>query len=1014
MAYSSFDNGSLRPAEELKIERRMYFSKENADISTLTALPLEQLQTMREESIKAEQAIFENLQESTKTWEEQAGQTLTLNKAIEYVRTPQIQHTSNEWQQSPHNSDLKEKSNSVYTMTYHVYERTRYDRETAKSIPTAWELSWSVRTQTPGDMKSGKIAGQSRKVYADKAAMEKYLNGREKAYAHLFTEISPPIPPEYADCFRVNGQLLPGYTVEGEELKPPELTAADIGGVSISTETEPRKESEPMKDPLNIQLITREMRESGNNIDGAWLKLPATADQLQTALARIGVQGGELEKDYFINGIESHILAFDRIPLIAVHRAGINEMNHLAARLEMLDPEQVDKINAAIEGISETDDIHFIAEYTYNTDFYEHYPDINTTAELGEHVFEKSGLIQIPEAWAGAVDREKLGELAAEAEKGVFTAHGYVVESGAEWKPVTEIPQEYKIAPKIEYDSVPKAEPPTKQQTATTTEPPTKQQAATAAVVAAPFVLKADNPRDKLKEITDKLENGIKGIFESEKYKNYLATLSKFHNYSLRNCLLIAMQKPDATHVAGFNAWQKDFKRQVQKGEKGIKIIAPAPFKAKKEVDKLDAQGKPIIGTDGKHVKEQQEITVPSFTVATVFDVSQTDGEPLPKLTTELTGSVDRYKDFFAAVEKVSPAPVDFEKIPGGAKGYFHREEKRIALNEGMSELQNLKTLIHEIAHARIHDIDKNAPKEEARPDRRTLEVEAESIAYTVCQHYGLDTSDYSFGYVAGWSGGKELDVLKSSLDTIRKEAGAIITEVDKHFSELTQDKQQTAEQTTPEVPAPAVDLKVVADYMQKQYDYANTADPNSQAATATVSIITRRLEQANERIPDQHPQLKALLTNAAQSPDLPTLKERMATLNTDFIQHYSTAVQNTIDTSGKAEPPATPSDQQTDVKAPAQGENVAAIEARVKAGEVINLTDLSDAMKKDKQAQTGQPGKRATAKNGQNRPASKGKTTQEKSGIRNDLEKYKKQLTGQKSAPQKANAQNKNTGLGD
>jgi|GEM_PF-4478042 len=166
------------------------------------------------------------------------------------------------------------------------------------------------------------------------------------------------------------------------------------------------------------------------------------------------------------------------------------------------------------------------------------------------------------------------------------------------------------------------------------------------------------------------------------------------------------MQKPDATRVAGFNAWKKDFKRSVNKGEKGIKIIAPAPFKTKQEVDKLDGNGKPVIGTDGKRVKEEKEVTIPAFTVATVFDVSQTDGEPLPQLgVSELTGSVEQYKDFFAAVEKVSPVPVDFEKIKTGAKGYFHLEEKRIAINEGMSDVQNLKTLIHEIAHARIHDI---------------------------------------------------------------------------------------------------------------------------------------------------------------------------------------------------------------------------------------------------------------------------------------------------------------------
>jgi hypothetical protein len=182
-------------------------------------------------------------------------------------------------------------------------------------------------------------------------------------------------------------------------------------------------------------------------------------------------------------------------------------------------------------------------------------------------------------------------------------------------------------------------------------------------------VLVSDNPRDKLKEITAKLEAGIKGIFESEQYKTYLKTLSKFHNYSMNNCLLIAFQKPDATHVAGFNAWRDDFKRPVMKGQKGIKIIAPSPFKAKKEQDKIDAQtGRPVVGRDGKPIREEVEITVPAFKVATVFDVSQTDGEPLPQLgVDELTGRVDRYKEFFAALEKSAPFPIAFDKIDRGA-----------------------------------------------------------------------------------------------------------------------------------------------------------------------------------------------------------------------------------------------------------------------------------------------------------------------------------------------------------
>lgn len=230
--------------------------------------------------------------------------------------------------------------------------------------------------------------------------------------------------------------------------------------------------------------------------------------------------------------------------------------------------------------------------------------------------------------------------------------------------------------------------------------------------------------KQKVKEITDKLEAGLKELFESEKYKSYLSTMSKFHNYSFNNTLLIAMQKPDASLVAGFGKWRDDFERHVKKGEKGIKILAPSPYKVKKQMEKIDpATQKPVIGADGKPVTEEQEIEIPAFRVVTVFDVSQTEGKEIPDIAvSELTGSVEQYQDFFAALEKASPVPIAFENIEGGAHGYYHLEEKRIAIDEGMSDLQTLKTAIHEIAHAKLHDIDLNAPKEEQKPrvDRRT------------------------------------------------------------------------------------------------------------------------------------------------------------------------------------------------------------------------------------------------------------------------------------------------------
>ena len=297
---------------------------------------------------------------------------------------------------------------------------------------------------------------------------------------------------------------------------------------------------------------------------------------------------------------------------------------------------------------------------------------------------------------------------------------------------------------------------------------------------------------DKVKEITDKLEAGIQALFESEAFKNYLKTLSKFHDYSLNNTILIAMQKPDATLVAGYTAWQKNFGRQVQKGETGIRILAPTPYKKQMEVDRLDPVTlQPVLNPDGSTVKDLKEIMVPAFKVVNVFDVSQTDGRHLPTIgVDELTGNVSNYEMFFDALKRACPVPIGFEDIPSGAKGYYHTVDQRIALQEGMSEVQTVKTLIHEMAHQKLHSIDpKELPPEDPRLTRNAKEVEAESVAYTVAQHYGIETSDYSFAYIAGWSQGKDTPELKASLDRIRQAANEMITAIDDHIMSLQQEK---------------------------------------------------------------------------------------------------------------------------------------------------------------------------------------------------------------------------------
>lgn len=308
--------------------------------------------------------------------------------------------------------------------------------------------------------------------------------------------------------------------------------------------------------------------------------------------------------------------------------------------------------------------------------------------------------------------------------------------------------------------------------------------------------------RDKVKEITDRLEAGLKALFEGENFKNYLNTMSKFHNYSFNNTMLIALQKPEATYVAGFNSWKRNFERSVNKGEKGIKIFAPAPYKLKKEQEKLDPDtDKPILDKDGNPVMEEVEVTIPAFKVVSVFDVSQTNGKELPTLgVDELKGDVENFEKFFGVLKDVSPVPIKFAEIDGTAKGFYHQENKDITIKQDMPEVQTIKTAIHEIAHAKLHDRDlKKADIDSPKKDRNTEEVEAESIAYTVCQHFGIDTSDYSFAYVASWGSGKDTPELKSSLETIRSTASELITQIEDKLRELEKERVADKEIEVPE-----------------------------------------------------------------------------------------------------------------------------------------------------------------------------------------------------------------------
>ena len=303
--------------------------------------------------------------------------------------------------------------------------------------------------------------------------------------------------------------------------------------------------------------------------------------------------------------------------------------------------------------------------------------------------------------------------------------------------------------------------------------------------------------KQRVQELTDKLEQGLQDLFNSDSYRNYLSTMSKFHNYSFNNTLLIAMQKPDATLVAGYKAWQKNFERHVNKGGKAIRILAPAPYKIKEERDKIDPVTQELLlDKDGNPQKEEVEITIPAFRAVSVFDLSQTDGKPIPELTAkELLSDVEGYQDMIRAVEAISPVPIELEEIAGDSKGYYDREAKRIAVQENMSESQTLKTMIHEAAHSKLHSKEVEQD-EQMRKDRNTKEVEAESIAYTVCQHFGVDTSDYSFGYIAGWSSGRDTKELRASMDTIRRTASELITGIEEQLQELQRNREVSQEQT--------------------------------------------------------------------------------------------------------------------------------------------------------------------------------------------------------------------------
>ena len=383
-----------------------------------------------------------------------------------------------------------------------------------------------------------------------------------------------------------------------------------------------------------------------------------------------------------------------------------------------------------------------------------------------------------------------------------------------------------------------------------------------------------DKRADELHQITDKLEKGVKDVFQSDKYKQFLNVMAKFPRYSVNNTMLIMMQRPDAQLCQSFTGW-KQMGRYVKKGEKGISILAPAPYKIEREQTKLDEKGRPVFDADGEPVKEKVEVTIRAFKVVKTFDLSQTDGKELPTIgPSELVGNIEGYPKLLQALQEISPVPVSFELIDGDAKGFYHLEDKKIVVQDGMSEVQTIKTLLHEMAHQKLHDKD-NVP--EAKDiSRNGKEVEAESVAYVVCQHYGINTSDYSFSYVAGWSEGKETPELKASLDKIRQTASEFIYQIDQKMEVLMADKDQVQESAKTSSPfaqelmdkitegakdlgfIPVVpeaqeknanpELKVVVDKALKDLDKKRTLSKVKESVKSKLKANTEKAEQAPKK----------------------------------------------------------------------------------------------------------------------------------------------------------------------
>lgn len=411
--------------------------------------------------------------------------------------------------------------------------------------------------------------------------------------------------------------------------------------------------------------------------------------------------------------------------------------------------------------------------------------------------------------------------------------------------------------------------------------------------------------KERIREITAGIEKGIMELFESDRYRNYLTTMSRFHRYSLNNVMLIHAQRPNATLVAGFSKWKNSFGRHVKKGEKGIQILAPTPYKIKVDKEKLDPDTKlPMLDDEGKPITEEKEVTIPMFKVVSVFDVSQTDGKPLPQISFSLTGDVAQYEVFMEALRRTSQVPITIEPMEPSMDGYFHLEKQAIFLREGMSQVQTVCAAIHEMAHSRLHNYEKMTELADdgetllvpGEKDRNTEEVEAESISYAVCQYFGIETADNSFGYIATWSQGKELKELRASLETIDKTSSELISGIEQHYREICKEQgigleaeapaqEQTQVPDNAELSKPDAELESTS----QQIDAPVPSSPDTPEPTSSM------LPDAPEQVLDEYPMpdesLKASVLEACGYLDgdmLPLSRERAVELYDQDLSVYA------------------------------------------------------------------------------------------------------------------------------